>query len=49
LTATKTWKEKRMMANFKTKKVGSRTSKEELAEDVPLSAPFGLLECIHHV
>jgi hypothetical protein len=47
LTATKTWGEKRMMANFKTKKVGSITSKE--LADVPLSAPFGLSECIHHV
>jgi hypothetical protein len=49
LTATKTWREKRVMANFKTKKVGSRTSKEVLPEDVPLSAPSGLPECIHHV
>ena len=38
-----------MMANFKTKKVASRTSKEVLLEDVPLSAPFGLPECIRHV
>jgi hypothetical protein len=49
LTATKTWREKRMMANFKTKKVGSRAFKEVLPEDVPLSAPFGLPECIHYV
>jgi len=38
-----------MMASFKTKEVGSRTSKEVLPEDVPLSAPFGLPECLHHV
>ena len=38
-----------MMANFETKRVGTRTSKEVLPEYVPLSAPFGLPECIHHV
>ena len=34
---------------LKKKKVGSRTSKEVLPEKVPLSAPFGLPECFHHV